>query len=140
MYIAVSVKKKGNSRSPTNRDSRCRVMMHGSNVQLRDSSLNQKRKRGTAEVQPLQYSCCNTSDDLMLAGDESALLSLSAPEKVRDLYDWGRWETDTFEMRGCRVQHKRDGSIAVDQTQYARASQNLRITALDDVTKRCSTT
>ena len=46
----------------------------------------------------------------------------------RGLYDRRRWEADTFEMCGCRVQQKRDGNVEVDQTESARALQTIPVT------------
>ena len=68
-------------------------------------------------------------DDLMLAGDESDPLYFSAQETIRGRFGWSSWEADTFEMCGCRVLQKRDGSIEVHQTVYARAIQRIPITA-----------
>ena len=65
----------------------------------------------------------------MLAGDESDPLYLSALDTIRGLYDWSSLVADTFEVRGCRVQQKRDGSIEVDQTEFAGANQSIPITA-----------
>ena len=65
----------------------------------------------------------------MLAGDESDPLYLSALDTIRDLYDWSSLVADTFEVRGGRVQQKRDGSIEVDQTEFAGANQSIPIKA-----------
>ena len=67
--------------------------------------------------------------DLMFAGDESDPLCLSSMKTVRGLYDWSSRKANTFEMCGCRVLQKRDGRIELDQTEPARAVQNISITA-----------
>ena len=58
-------------------------------------------------------------DDVILAGDESDPLYLSALETVGGLYDRCSWEANTLEVYGCRTQQKSDGSIVVDQTEHA---------------------
>ena len=44
----------------------------------------------------------------------------AANEKLKKLYKWGKWETDTFTLCGVRYHQKRDLSVQMDQQELTR--------------------
>ena len=63
---------------------------------------------------------CFHVDDIMLSGDNRDTDWRKMLDKIKGLYDWGAWESGTFEQCGCRIQQTETGSILVDQEEYAR--------------------
>ena len=77
--------------------------------------------------------------DLVLAGNESDPLHLSALETIGGLYDWGSWEAGRFEMCGCRVQQN-----VTEASRWVRLNMLLPVKPFpsqhtdDDINTRCS--
>ena len=72
---------------------------------------------------------CFHVDDVMIAGNERGDNYQEALQHLKQLYEWGKWEEQGFEMCGCRLEQDADYNITVDQLKYARAAQTITLSA-----------
>ena len=57
-------------------------------------------------------------DDFAIAGDHVNETFKEAREKLKDAYDWGKWETQEFVFAGNRLKQFLSGDITLDQQDY----------------------
>ncbi|CAE7023621.1 GIP [Symbiodinium sp. KB8] len=57
-------------------------------------------------------------DDFILGGDRQNQVFMEAKEKLRNAFEWGKWDEPSFEFAGCNVLHKPDGAVFLDQQVY----------------------
>ena len=57
-------------------------------------------------------------DDFIIAGKHNSKKWQNEREKLRKLYKWGKWETDSFTLCGVRYVQKKDYSVKMDQQEF----------------------
>ena len=57
-------------------------------------------------------------DDYLIAGKEGNVVFEKAEKSLRDSYNFGKWESDSFEFAGTWLQQDPDGTIHLDQHEY----------------------
>ena len=57
-------------------------------------------------------------DDFIIAGKQNSKKWQNEKEKLRKLYKWGKWETDSFTLCGVRYVQKKDYSVKMDQQEF----------------------
>ena len=58
---------------------------------------------------------CFHVDDIMISGPKNDPEFKRMMDKVKSLYEWGEWERNEFDQRGCRIRQATDKSVTVDQ-------------------------
>ena len=59
-------------------------------------------------------------DDFIIAGSSNNKKWQTAKAKLKGLYKWGKWESDSFTLCGVRYRQKRDYSVEMDQQEFTR--------------------
>ena len=58
-------------------------------------------------------------DDFIIAGKSNGKWQ-AEKDKLKKLYKWGKWESDSFTLCGVRYLQKKDYSIVMDQQEFTR--------------------
>ena len=57
-------------------------------------------------------------DDFIIAGKHNGQKWQIEKDRLKKLYKWGKWETDTFTLCGVRYVQKKDYSVKMDQQEF----------------------
>ena len=57
-------------------------------------------------------------DDYLIAGKDGDPMYMKAEKELRETYNFGKWEQDSFEFAGTYLQQDPDGVIHLDQDEY----------------------